>query len=220
MYYSHEILSQWVVFSIPGRHLCSYLRVPSPIPRQLPPVLSSCLHFPSQLLLRSFSVTSNGLSYHPDVDIIQCEEGIESPYGSPGHAPPLHSSGEGPRLRISTSKVCTQILELPEGVLVSSATVAAGHLSSSTIYPACFAPYLLSTACTDGRVHFWHCRLHGNEDQELSLRKYEWAEWEMMIRSDDSSSIKVAGKYPTPSHLFCGSSLIVLLSLHQVNPCR
>ena len=61
-------------------------------------------------------------------------------------------------------QVCTQVLELPKGVQVVHATVAAGHLSSSSIYPACFAPYLLTTACTDGQVSWmllpkWMCNI-------------------------------------------------------------
>ena len=97
------------------------------------------------------------------------------------------------------------MLELPDGVTIKSATIAAGHLSSSTIYPACFAPYLVSTACSDGRVRFWHCKtLTSHLDQKvaaeeqtrqegLAMMKYEWTEWEMMIRAEDTSAIKVAG---------------------------
>lgn len=52
---------------------------------------------------------------------------------------------------------------MPEGVDVVSANVAAGHLSSSSIYPACLAPYLLATACSDGETRFWRCNLTKTE---------------------------------------------------------
>lgn len=72
--------------------------------------------------------------------------------------------------------------------------MAAGHLSSSSIYPACFAPYLLSGACSDGRVRFWRCQVDTADlKTDLSKRKYSWTEWNMMIQSDETSAIKVAG---------------------------
>jgi len=75
------------------------------------------------------------------------------------------------------------MLELPEGVQVLHATASAGHLSSSTIYPACFAPYLFSTACSDGFIRFWAC--------ELVNQEYRWIEWQMI--GQQSSSITVPG---------------------------
>ena len=48
--------------------------------------------------------------------------------------------------------MCTQRLPLPEGVEVTCATPAAGHLSSASIYPACFATYHVVTACSDNTV--------------------------------------------------------------------
>ncbi|XP_070175544.1 dmX-like protein 2 isoform X2 [Littorina saxatilis] len=69
------------------------------------------------------------------------------------------------RMCVTTVKVCTQTLALPTGVSVISANVAAGHLSSASIYPACFAPYLLVTACSDGQVRFWKCSIQDMEPQ-------------------------------------------------------
>lgn len=71
------------------------------------------------------------------------------------------------RMSITTVKVCNQTLSLPMGVSVISANVAAGHLSSASIYPACFAPYLLTTACSDGQVRFWKCHM---SDMEPNMR--------------------------------------------------
>lgn len=54
--------------------------------------------------------------------------------------------------RVFVLQVTCQKLPLPEGVEVISANVSAGHLSSASIYPACLAPYLLVTACSDGSI--------------------------------------------------------------------
>jgi DmX-like protein len=71
--------------------------------------------------------------------------------------PPLNESV--PHISISTTKVCTQELPLPDGVDVVHASPAAGHLSSASIYPACFAPYIIVTACSDSTVRFWKCKV-------------------------------------------------------------
>ena len=55
---------------------------------------------------------------------------------------------------VCVAQVCTQRLPLPEGVEVTCATPAAGHLSSSSIYPACFATYHVVTACSDNSVRW------------------------------------------------------------------
>ena len=113
------------------------------------------------------------------------------------------------------TQVCTQVLELPDGVSVASATMAAGHLSSSSIYPACFAPYLLSTACTDGTVRLWKCHVtealggggvgeegfggigsgFGSSPRSTGAgAKYQWQEWEGSMPSrggDDAETAKI-----------------------------
>jgi hypothetical protein len=88
------------------------------------------------------------------------------------------------------------MLEMPEAVEVISSNVAAGHLSSSSIYPACFAPYLFATPCSDGRIRFWNCQVEDVLDENGSgqiVQKYGWNEWEMMIRNEETSSIHVPG---------------------------
>ncbi|KAI1301706.1 DmX-like protein 2 [Halotydeus destructor] len=101
-------------------------------------------------------------------------------------------------LKITTSKVCSQVLNLPADVEVIHAAPAAGHLSSSNIYPACFAPYLISTACSDGTVRFWRCNVEEGDETEAS---YEWLEWDTML--DDESVIEVPG---LPLHVSCAYS--------------
>ncbi|KAK6180445.1 hypothetical protein SNE40_012599 [Patella caerulea] len=88
-------------------------------------------------------------------------------------------------MSLSTAKVCSHKLDLPDTVDVVCATVSAGHLSSASIYPACFAPYQLVTACTDGEIRFWKCEVldidvnsygmtHSNYSS-LSVTSYEFS---------------------------------------------
>lgn len=96
-------------------------------------------------------------------------------------------------------KVCTETLPLPSGVVVTKASVAAGHLSSSSIYPACLAPYIVSTACSDGCVRFWRCETADEESVDgttsAKRKSFKWKEWEMMMEKDDTSSIYIGGKF-------------------------
>lgn len=85
-----------------------------------------------------------------------------------------------------------------------TASPAAGHLSSSSIYPACFAPYIIVTACSDSTSRFWRCKItksNGSESEDpLAARdncKYEWCEWEMLSR-DRESTVEVPGQ---PLHI-------------------
>ncbi|EDW66250.2 dmX-like protein 2 [Drosophila virilis] len=93
---------------------------------------------------------------------------------------------EAPHISITTQKVCTQELPLPEGVDVIHASPAAGHLSSSSIYPACFAPYIIVTACSDSISRFWKCEPAGGE-------AYHWSEWKMFSRIQQSA-IEIPGQ--------------------------
>lgn len=70
-----------------------------------------------------------------------------------------HRRHHNSHVLITTTKVCTQELPIPDGVELVHAAPAAGHLSSSSIYPACFAPYIIVTACSDSTVRFWNCKV-------------------------------------------------------------
>ncbi|XP_012281901.1 dmX-like protein 2 isoform X2 [Orussus abietinus] len=113
----------------------------------------------------------------------------------------LHRRHHSSHVLITTTKVCTQELPLPEGVEVVHAAPAGGHLSSSSIYPACFAPYIVVTACSDSTVRFWKCIVTKSEyDEQLS---YEWREWEM-IRKDQESTIDITGQPLNVSAAYSG----------------
>ncbi|XP_049871334.1 dmX-like protein 2 isoform X2 [Pectinophora gossypiella] len=138
---------------------------------------------------------TNSMMYVPDSALVQEEEG-ESRKNSVSmdtdRAPPpaqVHS-----HIAISTKKVCECPLALPDGVDVIHATPAAGHLSSASIYPACLAPYILATACSDSTLRFWKCDVTKKEDGEF---EYTWKEWEMMNK-DQESAIDIPGQ---PLHI-------------------
>uniref|UniRef100_A0A182RIV1 RAVE complex protein Rav1 C-terminal domain-containing protein n=1 Tax=Anopheles funestus TaxID=62324 RepID=A0A182RIV1_ANOFN len=151
---------------------------------------------------------SSSMMYVPDSNLVQDLDDPENlhrpsvvpddiPKSAAHHRTPLdHAS----HVNISTTKVCTQELPLPDGVDVIHAAPAAGHLSSSSIYPACFAPYIIVTACSDSTVRFWKCKSiqrkdskGGSDDGSNQVPRYEWCEWEM-IRKDQESTIDVNGQ--------------------------
>ncbi|KAH7643602.1 dmx-like protein [Dermatophagoides farinae] len=91
--------------------------------------------------------------------------------------------------RIKSKKVCTQRLTLPSNVEIIHATPSAGHLSSSNIYPACYAPFLIATACSDNRVRFWSCKvLTSDFGVNYNDPRFEWIEWEMAITGNHQPS--------------------------------
>uniref|UniRef100_A0A8D0G2K2 DmX-like protein 1 n=1 Tax=Sphenodon punctatus TaxID=8508 RepID=A0A8D0G2K2_SPHPU len=107
------------------------------------------------------------------------------------------------RLTLSSEMVYSQELNLPEGVEIISVKPSAGHLSSSSIYPVCRAPYLLATSCSDGKVRFWSCRVtvesavsSSPECSATSDVTYVWEEWPLLIEDGllCSSSVNVPGR--------------------------
>ncbi|XP_036136303.1 dmX-like protein 1 isoform X6 [Molossus molossus] len=104
------------------------------------------------------------------------------------------------KLTLSSEIVYSQELHLPEGVEIISVKPSAGHLSSSSIYPICSAPYLLATSCSDEKVRFWRCRVTDGESATSNNGKmdlvYIWEEWPLLIEDglQSSSSITVPGR--------------------------
>ncbi|KIH47071.1 hypothetical protein ANCDUO_22874, partial [Ancylostoma duodenale] len=115
---------------------------------------------------------------HFDPDTPQDENG----YSHPSFA---HSVA---KLSFTSEKVCEQRVPLPSDVHVISAVPAAGHLPSSSLYPACQAPYVLVTSSDDDVVRFWRCV---NADSESGF-KYEWREWNM-ISDNRPSELELEG---------------------------
>ncbi|KAK6760766.1 hypothetical protein RB195_022003 [Necator americanus] len=92
------------------------------------------------------------------------------------------------KLHFTSEKVCEQHVPLPSGVHVISAVPAAGHLPSSSLYPACRAPFVLLTSCDDDVVRFWRC-VDAEPDSGF---QYEWAEWNM-ISDNRPSELELEG---------------------------
>uniref|UniRef100_A0A673L8V3 DmX-like protein 2 n=1 Tax=Sinocyclocheilus rhinocerous TaxID=307959 RepID=A0A673L8V3_9TELE len=149
--------------------------------------------------------------------------GDSSPDTTPGHSPLPRSSSSAnlqsaSKLILSSKLVYSQRLELPPGVELIRATPSAGHLSSSSIYPVCLAPYLIVTTCSDGRVRFWHCRV----DMDLSAphpeetRSYRWEHWRLLKEEEDNdSSVSVAGR---PVAVSCSYTGRLAVSFKQMSP--
>ncbi|XP_015742863.1 dmX-like protein 1 isoform X1 [Python bivittatus] len=105
------------------------------------------------------------------------------------------------QLALSSEIVYSQELNLPEGVEIVSIKPSAGHLSSSSIYPVCQAPYLLATLCSDGKVRFWKCRVALETDvlpkseSTKNSGMYVWEEWPLLIEDGhlSSSALEVPG---------------------------
>ncbi|XP_056112669.1 dmX-like protein 2 isoform X1 [Rhinichthys klamathensis goyatoka] len=146
-----------------------------------------------------------------------------SPDITPGHSPLPRSSSSAnlqsaSKLILSSKLVYSQRLDLPSGVELIRATPSAGHLSSSSIYPVCLAPYLIVTTCSDGRVRFWHCRV----DMDLSAphpedtHSYRWEHWSLLKEEDDNdSSVCVAGR---PVAVSCSYTGRLAVSFKQILP--
>ncbi|KAM9695063.1 dmX-like protein 1 isoform 1-T1 [Trichechus inunguis] len=133
----------------------------------------------------------------------------EDHYSSPENSPPAFSQKyqacranlqSTSKLTLSSEMVYSQEFNLPEGVEIISVKPSAGHLSSSSIYPVCSAPYLLATSCSDEKVRFWRCRVTGVESATSQNGKmdlvYIWEEWPLLIEDglQSNSSITVPGR--------------------------
>ncbi|XP_074022425.1 dmX-like protein 1 isoform X3 [Numenius arquata] len=125
-------------------------------------------------------------------------------------------------LTLSSKMVYSQELNLPEGVEIISVKPSAGHLSSSSIYPVCRAPYLLATSCSDGKVRFWRCRVTTEssassipEDSAHSDVTYVWEEWPLLIEDGllSSSAISVPGR---PTEVSCAHTNRLAVAYKQV----
>ncbi|XP_072478986.1 dmX-like protein 2 isoform X2 [Notamacropus eugenii] len=125
-----------------------------------------------------------------------------SPETSPSISSMPHSSSianlqTASKLILSSSLVYSQPLDLPDGVEVIRATPSAGHLSSSSIYPVCLAPYLVVTTCSDNRVRFWKCHVEGEQHGRSNGKEtYHWSKWPLMNDEgeDSSSTVSIVGR--------------------------
>ncbi|NP_001368760.1 RAVE complex protein Rav1 C-terminal domain-containing protein [Caenorhabditis elegans] len=93
------------------------------------------------------------------------------------------------KLNFEAELVCRQVMPLPEGTRITNMAPAAGHLSSSSLYPACETPYVLVSSDNDDSVRFWRC---AKATDPVSPNKFEWREWNM-ISDNHPSELGVEG---------------------------
>ncbi|CAN0074622.1 unnamed protein product [Lampetra planeri] len=106
------------------------------------------------------------------------------------------------RLTLASRLLHSQPLPLQLGVEIIHATPAAGHLSSSSIYPVCLAPYLIATSCSDGTVRFWRCSVADAKASQQQQQpgsngpqvRYSWEEWPLQCDEAAPSAISVPGR--------------------------
>ncbi|XP_072134293.1 dmX-like protein 2 isoform X2 [Mobula birostris] len=122
------------------------------------------------------------------------------------------------KLILNSKLVYSQQLDLPEGVEVIRATPSAGHLSSSSIYPVCLAPYLIVTSCSDGKVRFWRCTVDKNSDSE-EVCAYRWETWPLMNEEGEhnNSAVSVAGRPVAVSCSYTGRLAVAYKESLQPN---
>uniref|UniRef100_A0A5F8H1E5 Dmx like 2 n=1 Tax=Monodelphis domestica TaxID=13616 RepID=A0A5F8H1E5_MONDO len=133
----------------------------------------------------------------PEQKNIDSSSETSSSISSMPHSSSIANLQTASKLILSSSLVYSQPLNLPPGVEVIRATPSAGHLSSSSIYPVCLAPYLVVTTCSDNRVRFWKCH-RKEQDDGISNKKetYIWRKWPLMNDEgeDSSSTVSIVGR--------------------------
>nr|XP_055029707.1 dmX-like protein 2 isoform X3 [Misgurnus anguillicaudatus] len=145
-----------------------------------------------------------------------------SPEITPGQSPLPRSSSSAnlqsaSKLILSSTLVYSQRLDLPLGVELIRATPSAGHLSSSSIYPVCLAPYLVVTTCSDGRVRFWRCGvdMDPSAPNPEESRSYRWEPWSLLKdEEDNNSSVSVPGR---PVAVSCSYTGRLAVSFKQIS---
>ncbi|XP_069480909.1 dmX-like protein 2 isoform X2 [Ambystoma mexicanum] len=149
---------------------------------------------------------------------------------SPGTSPMTRSASianlqTASKLILSSKLVYSQPLTLPNSVEIIRATPSAGHLSSSSIYPVCLAPYLVVIACSDNRVRFWKCCVTKDPHAEIEGENntYDWKEWSLMNddgdENDNKSAVKVTGKPVAVSCSYTGRLAVAYKQVEQQNGC-
>ncbi|XP_078531680.1 dmX-like protein 1 isoform X3 [Lissotriton helveticus] len=122
------------------------------------------------------------------------------------------------KMELSSESVYSQELKLPDGVEIISVKPSAGHLSSSSIYPVCHAPYLLATSCSDGKVRFWRCRVDmetvSNTSEHTGNVSYIWEEWPLLIEDGlhCGSAVSVPGR---PVEVSCAHANRLAVAFRQ-----
>jgi hypothetical protein len=104
------------------------------------------------------------------------------------------------RLIVETKKIYEAPIDfLSDDVEIRSVSVSAGHLSSSSLYPACRTPYFLLVSCSDNTIRFLRCI---RDVSKLPSEAYIWECWRM-IGDEADPSLYINGKYLIRGCKFC-----------------
>lgn len=125
---------------------------------------------------------------------------MDSSSGGPADGASRRRSSEA-RLTINSTRVCQQHLPLPDSVYVVCADPAAADLSSSAMFTINKAPYLFTTACSDGVVRFWACRELTADGLDEGANSFEFAEWKLDSTLDDPVAVTNSSQLKLPSHV-------------------
>uniref|UniRef100_A0A8D0D7S0 Dmx like 1 n=1 Tax=Sander lucioperca TaxID=283035 RepID=A0A8D0D7S0_SANLU len=119
------------------------------------------------------------------------------------------------RLSLTTHRLYSQEMALPEGVEAISVTPSSGHLSASCSLPADRVPYLLATSCSDRKVRFWRCNVIASEPSIMDNLVYQWEEWPLLVeeRLPNSSAVRVQGR---PIEVSCCHSGRIAVAYRQM----
>nr|XP_019954783.1 PREDICTED: dmX-like protein 1 isoform X2 [Paralichthys olivaceus] len=119
------------------------------------------------------------------------------------------------RLILTTHRLYSQEMALPEGVEAISVTPSAGHLSASCSLPAGRVPYLLATSCSDGKVRFWRCNVVATGPSSMDTLLYQWEEWPLLLeeRFPNSSTVSVPGR---PIEVSCCHTGRIAVAYRQI----
>nr|XP_040051616.1 dmX-like protein 1 isoform X2 [Gasterosteus aculeatus aculeatus] len=100
------------------------------------------------------------------------------------------------RLSLTTHRLYSHEMALPEGVEAISVTPSAGHLSASCSLPVDRVPYLLATSCSDGKVRFWRCNVIATDPFSMDSLVYHWEEWPLLVEENlpNCSAVSVQGR--------------------------
>ncbi|KAI6176952.1 hypothetical protein M3Y97_00854600 [Aphelenchoides bicaudatus] len=117
--------------------------------------------------------------------------------------------GNSTVIKMWSVKICTQTPTAINDQEIRSVTVSAGHLPSSSVYPACRTPYLLLLSCSDNTIRFLRCVRDPN-------KSYNWEMWRMIGDSADPS-LDISGKVCSVSSAHSGRFACAFLSEATVN---
>ncbi|KAL7392288.1 hypothetical protein ABVT39_022451 [Epinephelus coioides] len=119
------------------------------------------------------------------------------------------------RLSLTTHRLYSQEMALPDGVEAISVTPSAGHLSASCSLPADRVPYLIATSCSDEKVRFWRCNVIATEPFSMDNLVYQWEEWPLLVEEStpNSSAVSVQGH---PIEVSCCHSGRIAVAYRQM----